>query len=543
MSRFPRIPRTESFTVTFEDPDALAVLDRALDRFFCHSAPLDAGDTLLVAFSGGPDSLALLVAAARFQRRQNVRVLAAHLDHGLDSDSPRRAQAARRSAAELEIPCFHDRRLVTAERGRGESLEAAARRVRYRFLTEVGAREGARWIATAHHRDDQVETVLLRLAQGSGWQGLAGILPVRRLVSDLAGRAPGIVRPLLDLSREDLQAAVRALGLAALEDPTNSDLSVPRNRLRHQVLPRLEARWSGLGTRLAELARNARLARISVQRRLARVAEVQAEESRDGTLASASREVLVSLANRSPELLPVALATLHRAAGLPHPPSRRAMNELERQLGRVPFSATGVDGGDGLRWEERGGRLLLRIGQAGSSVRLRFAYTLQIPGELIIEEIGVGFRVTRGPVAPWMFLRSTSRAGLALPVREGDRVEIRNRRPGDRMQSLGAPGHRRLKEILIDRRVPRQRRERLPLLVVGGHIAWVPGVAVGERFRLPREGDETSRARSVWIAEIFEPSGSRRPWPAGQEESERGRSSASESTRTANRFESEHEPR
>jgi tRNA(Ile)-lysidine synthase len=114
---------------------------------------------------------------------------------------------------------------------------------------------------------------------------------------------------------------------------------------------------------------------------------------------------------------------------------------------------------------------------------------------LDVPEISVRVRVSRRAVEPWMFQGSPGRAALALPLAEGDRVTIRNRRPGDRMRPLGASGSRRLKEVLIDRRVPRQLRDRLPLLCVGERIAWAPGVAIDHRFRL--DGHATA-----WVAEV-----------------------------------------
>jgi tRNA(Ile)-lysidine synthetase-like protein len=118
-----------------------------------------------------------------------------------------------------------------------------------------------------------------------------------------------------------------------------------------------------------------------------------------------------------------------------------------------------------------------------------------------IPELGLALTLARRPVEPWMLAGRPDRAGLALGLEEGQRVEIRNRRPGDRIRPLGAGGSRRLKEVLIDRRVPRARRDRIPLLVVGGAIAWVPGVTIDERFRL--DGRDGVRAgATAWCAEI-----------------------------------------
>lgn len=490
--------------------DASRHLDDVLDRFFRNRAPVRTGDTLVIAFSGGPDSTALLAALARFGRRpggrfSGVRLLAAHLDHGLDPGSAGRAAAAHRLARGVGVPLLAERRPVPELRRPGESPETAARRVRYRFLAEVARSEGARWVATAHHRDDQAETVLLRLGLGSGWEGLAGIRPVRALgVDDACDRERGgcrLLRPFLDVARETLVASVRQEGLAPVADPTNRDLALPRNRLRHLLRPRLEERWPGLGERLVGLAAAAAGARRSLTAQLRD--HLRPRETAEGLAVSEQ-----ALSTLSPELLSSALAWLHRRAGSPQPAGRRAGRELIRQLTegdrdsveRARPGRVGVDCGGGFRWERRAGELVLVRPSSATAAAPRFAYTLQVPGELIVEELDVGFRLTRGRVAPWMFRGAPHRAGLALPLEDGERVEVRNRRPGDRLHPLGGKGRRRLKEILIDRRVARGRRDRLPLLIVGGRIAWVPGVTIEHAFRL---GDRPTPGDSVWVAEIF----------------------------------------
>jgi tRNA(Ile)-lysidine synthase len=445
----------------------------ALEAFFRSEAPLGPADGLVVAFSGGPDSTALLWGVSRL----GYRAVAAHLDHATDGGSAGRAAAAARLAARLGVPFVAERREVPALRRPGESPESAGRRERYAFLERVRRESGARWIATAHHRDDQAETVLLRLAYGSGLEGLAGIRPVHGAV----------VRPLLGLSRTELRAAVDAAGLTPLTDPTNADLGLPRNRLRHRLLPALEAAEPGLSEALARLAGRARAAGGALERRLGRI--LSAPPVADGV--ALDRSELESL----PEpLRPFVLAALHRRAGAPYPAGAAARAELLRQL--VGRGRAGCDCGGGWRWEAAAGDLLvLRRGRERERVP-DFTYTLQIPGEVEIPELALRVEVSRRPVAAWMFRGSPRRAGLALPLAEGDRVTVRNRRPGDRLHPLGAGGSRRLKCVLVDRRVPRHQRERLPLLCVGERIAWVPGVTIDERFRL-RAGETTA-----WVAEV-----------------------------------------
>ncbi len=453
----------------------------ALERFF-RQLGMPGRGRLLVAFSGGPDSTALLWGLTRIAPTCGLELLAAHLDHRLDADSPRRAAAARRLAAALAVPLVTARLEPDPEAGRGgESVEAWARRRRYEFLERVARARGARFIATAHHAEDQAETVLLRLLHGSGLEGLAAIRPVR-------GR---VMRPLLDVPRRALDEALAASGLEAVDDPTNADLDVPRNRVRHRLLPHLAARDPRIVERLCSLARGAAAARRRVEEALVPVLEPRPLVGARG--AEVDRRALRDL----PEpLFAPALALLGRRAGVPYPPGEPARRELRRQLlstragGRL-----GCDCGYGWRWEgdRNRVRLLAKEPPAG-----RFAYTLRVPGEVEIPEIGLKVRLRRGDVDSWMFRGRADRAGLASSLPPGARVVVRNRRPGDRIRPLGGKERRRLKDLLIARRVPRHLRDRLPLLVIDGLLAWVPGVTIDERFRL---GDE----KRTWIAEIVRP--------------------------------------
>ncbi|HEX6903618.1 MAG TPA: tRNA lysidine(34) synthetase TilS [Thermoanaerobaculia bacterium] len=450
------------------------ILLEKLAAFFREEAPLGAGDGVVVAFSGGPDSTALLWGMSRLAPSLGLRLTAAHLDHAMDPGSAGRAAAAARLAAALGVPVVVERREVLAGRA-PEGAEAAGRRARYDFLERVRRDLGARYILTAHHRDDQAETVLLRLLFGSGLEGLAGIRP----------RHGAVARPLLTASRDELRAAVAAAGLAPVEDPTNDDLDVPRNRMRHRLLPALAADDPEVAVRLAGLAARTRTAGGALDRRLAGLLAVQEV---DGGLALERRRV----ESLPPELLPFVFAWLHRRAGAPYPAGLAARGELFRQLRRGRGAA--CDCGGGWRWEASEDLLSLRQKEARGEVP-DFTYTLEVPGELHVPEISARVRISRRAVEPWMFQGSPDRAALALPLAEGDRVTIRNRRPGDRMHPLGAGGSRRLKEVLIDRRVPRPLRDRLPLLCVGDRIAWAPGVAIDHRFRL--DGHATA-----WVAEV-----------------------------------------
>lgn len=446
-----------------------------LQRFFERRQLLAAGDRLLVAASGGADSTALLWGMRRLAERLPVDVHAAHLDHGLDPDAAARAAATARLCARLGVPLRAGSRDVAAERGAGESAEAAARRVRYGFLERQRRELGARWILTAHHADDQAETLLLRCLFGSGLAGLSGI----------AARRGALLRPLLALRRRQLAAALAVAGLRPVEDPTNRDLGVPRNRVRHCLIPALERRWPELGRDLPAVARAARGAR----RRLDRVVEAATGMRREGHGVSVDRAALEAL----PEALwPFALARAARLAGLDYPAGRHARLELKRQL--ESGVAVGCDQGNGWRWRSAGGRLALEAAPRREAPA-PFCRSFTAPGQVEVPEVGIRVRLRPAERQDWMLRGAADRTGLGLRLRAGDTVTVRSRRPGDRIRPLGCAYRRRLKDLLIDRRVPSRQRDRLPLLEVGGRIAWVPGVTVHHECRL-------GAGLRTWLAEI-----------------------------------------
>jgi tRNA(Ile)-lysidine synthase len=312
-----------------------------LARFFTESAPLSPGDRIIVGFSGGPDSTALLAGLAGLARERPVQILALHLDHGQDPGSAGRAATAACLAGRLGVPFVGERWEVAALRLPGESFEVAGRRMRYERLAALRQETGARYIATAHHLDDQAETVLLRLLFGSGLAGLAGIRPV----------AGPLVRPLLTVPRRVLLETVAAAGLQAIDDPTNRDPGPVRNRLRHGLLPRLMATDPDLPARLARLAERAAGARERIAEALDRALAPLASDTASGGISIPRR----GFAQLPAALRPFALGLLHARAGAPYPASAAARAELLRQLaspGRI-----GCDCGGGWRWEGRRAKL------------------------------------------------------------------------------------------------------------------------------------------------------------------------------------------
>ena len=321
-------------------------IERAVARFFARRPELTRaihGSALVVAFSGGPDSSALLIALRACASRFAFRPSAVHVDHRLDEGSGRRARAARRIADDLGV-AFELR--VAEEMPPGWSIEEWARAERYRLLTAAARSLDAAAIVTAHHRLDQAETVLLRILFGSGAAGLAAMRPA----SNRLGLP--LLRPLLDIEPGHLRRYVTDQGTRPVDDPTNRAPGPRRNFVRRRLLPLLAAETPDLAARLSRLARAAQGAEPTVRRLL--------DEALEPRTGRQSCEIdTCALTRLPPTLWPAALARLHRLAGAPYPPTRAARRELQRQLGRrhKTGASVGCDCGDGWRWEQRRDRL------------------------------------------------------------------------------------------------------------------------------------------------------------------------------------------
>ena len=446
----------------------------AIDAFFRRTVPLADGEVLLVAFSGGPDSTALLSAAQNELAPRGVRVHAAHLDHGIDSGASRRAVAAAEIADNLTVPFSSGRRDVAKHMRPNESLETAARRIRYEYLDTIADTVGARYIATAHHAGDQVETVLLRLLYGSGFAGLSGI-PEQR------GR---VVRPLLALPKSELVAHLRERNLKTVVDPTNFDLRIPRNLLRHQILPEITAADPAVEDQVLRLAKTAERATAVLDKRFQELLQPQPIDS--GVRISRDR-----LSALPVTIAPHALRSMARNIDGARP-TAAALSETIRQLRNEQRVGCDVGGG----WRLDADAAWLRLARPRAPVP-PFAYTLEVPGEVRLPDLSLVFRMRLGSVEEWMFEGRRRRAGLMAPLAPGSRVTVRNRRAGDRVFPLGCSYRRRLKEVFIDAKIPAGERDRLPLLCIGDKIVWIPGITIDHDHRIRRGATEP-----IWIVEI-----------------------------------------
>jgi tRNA(Ile)-lysidine synthase len=463
---------------------------------------IPAGGRVLAALSGGPDSVALTLLLRDLQERGSFTVAGiAHVNHALRDQAEQDQAFCRALAATLHIPFFTERvdvRQVARQQKR--SLEDAGRTVRYGFFRRVMIETGIDVVATGHTRNDQAETFLLRLLRGAGAGGLAGIYPV-------AGR---VVRPLIDVRREELLGYLEGRGQAFCEDATNLDLSIPRNRVRHELIPYLE--------------REFRPGIIDVLAREADGARADADHLQMEAIGSAS---LIVLRNSSADTVPLTADQILGPEGgcwfgpaLPRLPADIAAVEIDAaglaglsqavasRLVRLALSILAPDrfvGYDhvaallslmaaesgslslpGQQAVRRGDRIeLVRVPFRGCSNS--FAFPLSIPGEVILEP--QRWAISAEPREPGSDPGLSMPGALDVAVRADALVpplSVRSRRPGDRFQPAGMHGrHKKLQDFLVDRKVPREARDSLPLVVDGSErIVWIVGLAVGEDFRV-----------------------------------------------------------
>ncbi|MFW6146397.1 MAG: tRNA lysidine(34) synthetase TilS [Planctomycetota bacterium] len=308
----------------------------------------------VVAVSGGADSVALLAAladlAAAEGRRYRLHV--AHLDHAARATSAADARYVAHLAACLGIDTTSERIDVAARARRGEGFEAAARRERYAFLDRVAAATGCEAIATAHHADDNVETVLHRLFRGTGVAGLAGIRRIRTRPSKTR-----IIRPMLDCRRADAEAFLARRGIAWRTDPTNQDTEPTRNRIRHELLPLLRRDFNPqVDDALQRLIQTARWAQEVLDAQGARAAAEATAATTTGTITLNAP----ALRAMGPAVASLAIRAALEALGAPM--RRVGLEAIRRILALAePDGPAALDLPDGLRAERRRDRLTLRL--------------------------------------------------------------------------------------------------------------------------------------------------------------------------------------
>jgi tRNA(Ile)-lysidine synthase len=446
------------------------------------------GAAVVLGISGGADSLCLLDCLVQL----NYQVVVAHLDHQLRPESGDEVEFVREVSTHYDVPFISEAVIVREHSESGGSLEELARLARYNFLVRVLEDRGAECVAVGHTADDQVETILMHLLRGSGPAGLRGMLPKTSFTEWIGIKAEhplDLIRPLIELTRAETAAHCESLGLQPLEDPSNLDLSFYRNRIRHELLPMLESYNPG------------------IRKILLRLSEVMREqvEFNQAQLEATWSQVITEISPGGFRIDTGAFTTLHPF--LQRAVVRRAIKRLAPTLRDISHEAT-------LRavtWLQEGGpvralalpgklsletygeqALLRRVGdrvalEGYPQVSPEVKGHITCPGEIMLER---GWRIS----ARFVLNNEESRKRWYadphhwIAVFDADnfpeRLIVRARMPGDRIQLPGVSGTTKIADLMINHKVPRQARAGWPLVLIEGHVLWLPGIQRSDRWLL-----------------------------------------------------------
>ncbi|MBF6569948.1 MAG: tRNA lysidine(34) synthetase TilS [Candidatus Binataceae bacterium] len=439
-------------------------IERSIERALA-PLKLGTGDFILAAISGGSDSIALLHAIKRISERFGFRIAAAHLNHRLrGAESDRDEAFVRQTCSRLGVELIVEQ----ADLIGSANLEERARECRYAFLARAAESIGAKYVALGHHADDRAETIMMRLMRGSGISGLV----------TMNERGPGrLIRPLLNLTRVELLDYLRALGAEFVSDSSNLSPRHLRNRVRNDLLTLIDRDYApNFSHRLLELAEDLRSidhflslhARNEMSKRLTPDGRLRIEDFNLLHRAVAAAMLRNYIANRTGDLRKI---------------YRRHIESIMKLCGEGPPNGHTALPGGWVAVREYGDFIIRRAAKTGN-VGYRASYSVPIASVGRTEIEPAGFAVE----AELLDLEAASRpSDLYTALFDCAEIEggllARNAVPGDRIAPLGMAGHRKVKNLFIDARVPRDRRASYPLLCAGSEVLWIPGL-VRSRFAL-----------------------------------------------------------
>lgn len=448
---------------------------------------LAAGDVVVLAVSGGPDSLCLLYLMRRLSVQLNLKLVVAHLNHCLRPEAEEEARGVQSLAEKMSLP-FVTRAvdIRSLKQQRSISEEEAGRLARYSLLFDVAGDYGATKIALGHHLDDQAETVLLNIIRGTGPDGLAGILPRSRRGDYV------LIRPLLCFRRTEIENYCRENNLSPYTDSTNLELDYTRNKLRLELIPQLEKKYNPrIREALFGLAKLAGEDRKLLQGLAGQYFKKLVLKNSDKMMID--RDGLLKL--------PSALrGRVLRLAILNYLPAGRINRKHIARLDG--FARTGKTGKLLMlpgKVEARciGNRLVLSLQGVYKSRKIFQEFKLSVPGRVVLPDGKIITAVIKNredvswPPEP-------SRACLDYEGLAGSNLKVAYRRPGDRFFPQGAAGSKKLKDFLIDQKVPLHQRDSLPLVKADDTIIWVVGQRIAHLYRV------TGKTQKILELECFD---------------------------------------
>jgi tRNA(Ile)-lysidine synthase len=447
------------------------ILDTVKKTIKTHNL-LQRKDKVLIAYSGGPDSTALLSLLLELRELWNLELFLAHFNHKLRSKAEEDEKFASEVARKNSLPFFlgvEDVRCFARERK--VNTEEAGRELRYDFLKKTASRVGANKIATGHTMSDQAETFLMRLLRGSGLLGLSAIYPA---VEEM------IIRPLIDVERKDIVTYLRGKDLPYRVDESNFDRRFFRNKIRLELIPYIQKHFEP-----------------RIVPHLGRITSIlQAEEALLEELGKEKAQRAIEKIDNQAVLKRTHLVSLPLAL------QRRVMREfllrLKGDLREVSFTdiESVLSLGKEKEFQLKKNLILRRQGdivglKERNLPRVEYEYCWEGKDSLHIQQIDLNFEGRKARTEKFKEFDFDDRkvafldkAKLRFPL------IVRNRRKGDRYRPLGAPGKKKLKEIMRAKGIPARERERRPVFLSAGEIVWVLGLPVSEEFKIDEKTEE-----------------------------------------------------
>jgi tRNA(Ile)-lysidine synthase len=436
---------------------------------------IEKGDRVLVAVSGGRDSVTLLYLLSQLKHDWKLQLGILHVNHKLRGKASDQDEAfVRHLGKKLKVPVYVERALVRRKaKEDGLSLEEAAREVRYAFFEKMAEAKHVQKVAVAHTQDDQAETVLMRVIVGTGLQGLQAIRPKRKLDSAYSGTY--LVRPLIEIPRREIEQFTKKCKLKHREDKSNNDTKFLRNRIRLKLLPFLEKSFNPqvkhalarlphlLDVDLAFLEETADL----FYKRLA--------QKRHGNEIIFPRQSFLQL---RPSIQYRLISRAMRAVAEAELDFEHWNELIERILTsrrakvQLPKGVLASISPESIRIRKR------------SAVSTEFSHLLSPGDELHIPEINATVLCEKLAKRPRVVRKSDQSFELLDGCKLQFPLEVRNRKPGDRFQPLGQGKPLKLKGFLINKQVPSEERDLLPLVLSQDRIAWIGGLAMGEAYKI-----------------------------------------------------------
>ncbi len=459
-------------------------------------------ETIVVALSGGPDSVALLHILKDINELQqlNWKLHVAHFNHGLrGKQADEDEDFARQLAGKHGLPFHVEKQDVKALKEGKASLEAVSRDARHAFLGAVGMRLGAQKIALGHNLDDQAETILHRIIRGTGLRGLKGMAPIRVISKkhDLF-----LVRPLLEIERYEIEAFLRERGIGYKTDLTNMDVSITRNRLRHRLIPLIESEFNPrVKTAFVKLGQTAGSFYLLLR-------EIAGEVYENTKMLSGEGEVCLSVDEFSK--LPPAIQTLIIDKAVKSVLGVMPHLNFEHYLEIIGLCSEhgyskAVRLPKGLEARRESYVLKIYKPQAAPPPLNFSRRKLKIPGSTVIRKLSIEIdaEVLDGKVTglrDYVRTKDFSEEMIDFEKIAGP-LEVRLRKKGDTFNPLGARGSCKLKKFFIDSKVPRTIRDRVPIVWDGSKIVWVVGYRIGDDVKIT---DETKHVLKLRIRRLGE---------------------------------------